>query len=106
VNTWYHIAFVRTGTTFRTFLDGSQLGADYTDADAVPDLVSVAQIGGYGLAGANYLNGWLDEFRISKGIARWTSNFTPSTSAPTGDSNTVLLLHMDGADGSNTFIDG
>jgi hypothetical protein len=24
-------------------------------------------------------NGWLDEFRISKGIARWTSNFTPPT---------------------------
>ena len=25
--------------------------------------------------------GWLDEVRISKGIARWTSNFTPPTSA-------------------------
>ena len=29
--------------------------------------------------GTRPLNGWLDEFRISKGIARWTSNFTPPT---------------------------
>jgi len=24
-----------------------------------------------------YFNGWLDEFRLSKGIARWTADFTP-----------------------------
>jgi hypothetical protein len=53
-----------------------------------------------------YFKGWLDELRISKGVARWTSNFTPPTSAYTGDSGTVLLLHMDGADGSTAFIDG
>jgi hypothetical protein len=29
--------------------------------------------------GSNYFNGWIDEVRISKGIARWTSNFTPPT---------------------------
>jgi hypothetical protein len=31
--------------------------------------------------GTYAFNGWLDEFRISKGIARWTGNFAPPTSA-------------------------
>jgi hypothetical protein len=53
-----------------------------------------------------YFNGWIDEVRISKGIARWTSNFTPPT-APysVDDPNTVLVLHADGADASTTFTD-
>jgi hypothetical protein len=35
-----------------------------------------------------YLNGWLDEFRISKGIARWTDAFLPPTEAYTNDTVT------------------
>ena len=35
-------------------------------------------VGQYGTS-AWYLNGWIDEFRVSKGIAQWTSGFTPST---------------------------
>ena len=26
-------------------------------------------------------NGWIDELRVSKGIARWTADFTPPTAA-------------------------
>jgi hypothetical protein len=38
---------------------------------------------------------YLDEMRISN-TARWTSNFTPATSAYTTDANTKLLVHGDG----------
>ena len=55
--------------------------------------------------GAYSNNGYIDEFRISKGIARWTSNFTPPTEAYTTDLYTKLLLHMDGTNGSTTFTD-
>ena len=48
--------------------------------------------------------GYLDELRISK-TARYTGNFTPSTSAFTNDSDTKLLLHMDGANDGTTFTD-
>jgi hypothetical protein len=104
-STWYHVALVRSGSSWYIFQDGTQVGTTGSDSDSVPDYAGSLYIGQYGGGGA-YFNGWLDELRISKGVARWTSNFTPSTSGLTGDSNTVLLLHMDGADGSNTFIDG
>ena len=100
---WYHIALVRSGSSWSFYQDGSQLGATLTDSDAVPDLAAELHIGEFG--GWAQFNGWLDEFRVSKGVARWTSNFTPPTSAHVADLSTVLLLHMDGTDGSATFTD-
>jgi hypothetical protein len=104
-NTWYHFALVRSSGTFYVFQDGLQLGEVMSDADAIPDFNGLVRIGTR-TTSSELLNGWLDELRVSKGVARWTSNFTPPASAHTGDSNTVLLLHMDGADGSTTFSDG
>lgn len=103
-NTWYHIALARNGINWHLFQDGVQLGNTYVVGGSMPDLGAAFRIGS--LDGTTeFLKGWLDEFRISKGIARWTSNFTPPTSAYVADLSTVLLLHMDGADGSTTFTD-
>jgi len=102
-NTWYHIALVRNGNNFAIYQNGISLGS-VTDTDAVPDYGGTFQIGWFGDAGYMF-NGWLDEFRVSKGVARWTSNFTPPTAPYERDAYTVLLLHMDGTDGSQTFID-
>jgi hypothetical protein len=78
VNTWYHVALVRSGTSFYVFQGGTQVGTTVTDSDAWPDIAAQAQIGAYRVPiSGEYLNGWLDEFRVSKGVARWTSNFTP-----------------------------
>jgi hypothetical protein len=40
-------------------------------------------IGAWSEGAAQYFNGWIDEVRISKGIARWTSDFTLPTAAYT-----------------------
>jgi len=80
-NTWYHIALVRSGNIFKIFINGSQLGSDYTSSGTVPNLAANLTIGARPANSDLYLNGWLDEYRISKGIARWTSNFTPPTEA-------------------------
>jgi len=104
-NTWYHIALVRSSNSWYIFHDGTQLGTTDTDADSVPNFTTSLCLGYLDYSTGLHFNGWLDEFRVSKGIARWTSSFTPPTSAHTADSPAVLLLHMNGADGSTTFID-
>jgi hypothetical protein len=78
-NTWYHIAVVRTGNTFRMYLDGIQQGTDYINTDALFDRSAELDIGTLGSGYGYELAGYIDEFRWSKGIARWTSNFTPPT---------------------------
>jgi Concanavalin A-like lectin/glucanases superfamily len=93
LNTWYHMAYVRSGSTFYLFQDGSLI-TSVTNATAFPDLTSSLWLGAFPDS-TNFLDGWLDEFRISKGVARWTSNFTPPTTPYTTDAYTVLLLHME-----------
>lgn len=81
-NTWYHLAFIRNGSTALISINGvfqtlTEINA-FNSGD-VGNLSSALFIGQNGFPD-EYLDGWFDEFRISKGIARWTSNFTPSTS--------------------------
>lgn len=76
-NTWYHIAVARAGTNLRAFIDGAQIGSTLTNSD---NLTNTAQlwIGALNSGGAiQGFNGWLDELRITKGVARYTANFTP-----------------------------
>ena len=78
-NTWYHFALTRSGTSFRMFQDGTQVGDTATSSGAVVDNTGLAVIGADVHSG-QYLDGWIDEFRISKGIARWTIDFAKPTS--------------------------
>ena len=84
VNTgWHHVAFVRSGSTLKLFIDGVQEGGDVAITGSVNDSASVLAVGTEGAYTAAPWNGWIDEFRLSVGIARWTSSFTPPT-APYG----------------------
>lgn len=98
-NTWYHIAVVRYSGTTKLYLNGTQTGSTLSYTGAVGDGdISIGAVVG------QYMNGHIDEVRISD-TARYTANFTTPTSAFTNDANTKLLLHMDGADASTTFTD-
>lgn len=79
--TWHHFALVRSGNTFKMFLDGVQEGSTQTVSGSLATDAAAFIIGNYSDASSYPFNGFIDEFRISKGIARWTSNFTPP-SAP------------------------
>ncbi|MEA4849008.1 MAG: LamG domain-containing protein [Clostridiaceae bacterium] len=75
---WYHIAIVRNGSYFRIYRNGTQ--GDYnTSSQALAVMTSPLSIGKRLDTTGTYFKGWIDEMRISKGIARWTSNFTPPT---------------------------
>jgi hypothetical protein len=101
--TWHHVAWSRSGSSNKVFINGTQVGTTFTDStNYTNDRVQVARVFS---GSALYFNGAIDEVRVSKGIARWTSNFTVPTSPHTSDANTSLLLHMDGTSGSTTFTD-
>lgn len=80
-STWYHLALVKQGTTgYKFFVNGTQTGAIQTDTDPMPYFSAELWIGrGYNGVTNYYHNGWVKEPRLSKGVARWTSNFTPPT---------------------------
>jgi hypothetical protein len=78
---WHHVALVRTGNTMKLFVDGTQEGGDVAFASSINSIATKLSVGRLGEADYGYFTGWIDEFRISKGIARWTAGFTPPTSA-------------------------
>ena len=101
VNTWNHLAISRNGSSWYGFLNGTQVGATQTNTFTMTDVDDALEIGGPGWLGQPFI-GYIDEFRISNS-ARYTANFTPTVH--TTDANTVLLLHMDGANNGTTFTD-
>lgn len=80
---WYHFALTRASGSTRLFVNGSQEGATFTDTTNYSVGASTyPRIGSDG--GGKDLNGWMDEIRIIKGTAAWTSNFT-APAAPYSD---------------------
>lgn len=75
-NVWHHFAFVRSGNTKYVFIDGiKEAEVSYTSSlyeNTTDDLY----VGSEADNGA-YFDGYIDELRVSKGIARWTENFVP-----------------------------
>jgi hypothetical protein len=101
-STWYHVAFVRSGSTLTLYINGvsdgvATLTVDYNTSTSFflghsPELVA-----------GRYWNGYISNFRMVKGTAVYTSNFTPSTTPLTAITNTSLLLNtVSGA----AFTDG
>lgn len=81
LNAWNHIALTRSGTSTRVFINGNQTGSTYTDSTNYLGSVGRPIIGATGFfAPADYFTGYMDEIRITKGVARYTANFTPPTS--------------------------
>lgn len=77
-NTWYHVTVSRSSGTTKMFVNGIKAGSDYVDSNSY--LISGPIIGDFVLGGYVF-NGYIDDLRITKGIARYTSNFTPPTRA-------------------------
>jgi len=99
VDTWYHLAVTRSGSAFRMFLNGTQEDS-MTDSNDMSSSNGGVQDGirlGTINAALNYpVNGYLSDLRITKGVARYTSNFTAPTTAfstSAGDINKQILIN-------------
>jgi hypothetical protein len=82
VNTWYHLAYVRSSGSGKLYLDGAQVGS--TTSNSYNSAARSFYIGATN-TGANPWSGYIDDFRITKGVARFTANFTPATSELTAN---------------------
>jgi hypothetical protein len=75
---WYFISISKASGSTKMFVDGTQVGSTYTDSNNY--LNSRTVIGGSAFTlGAGGLNGFIDDLRITKGVARYTANFTAPT---------------------------
>ncbi len=92
---WHHLAVVKAGNTLMQFVDGVERGSWSVsgNVNSNGDLV-VGQFNG--LVSQRYFRGNIDELRITKGLVRWTENFTPPAGPGGADGFTSLLLHFDG----------
>ena len=79
-STWYHIAAVRNGSSFKIFVDGVER-ASTTNTSALYNATNAFTIGAESDGQQQAMNGYLDDLRITKGVARYSSSFTPPTSA-------------------------
>lgn len=82
VGTWSHIALVRSNGVMTFYINGVS-SASLSDSEAVTTDGTIL-IGKHDIRDDMYLNGKIDEFRVSS-VARWTSNFTPPTEAYPND---------------------
>ena len=96
-NQWYHYAWVRNGTAFTLYKDGTAQSATTTSSSSITPTVNGWSFGNHRSESSRYFNGFMDRIRISD-TARYTSNFTPSTTAFSSDSNTLLLVQSNQTD--------
>lgn len=80
-NTWTYLAYVRNGTTWTWYINGVASG---TGSETGANLTFTTQSTFVGYGGEAYFtpfNGYIEDMRVTKGVARYTSNFTPPVRA-------------------------
>jgi hypothetical protein len=84
INTWTHIAVTKASGSMRIFVNGTQVNTTYTDSSTYTCTEPVKiGINGYDNSSYPFL-GYMDDYRITNGYARYTANFTaPTVAFPT-----------------------
>jgi hypothetical protein len=104
---WAHFAFVRTSGVFKTFINGVQ---DISVSNTTSYNGTYAQFAAWRFGGYDSsLNGYMQDVRITKGVARYTANFSVPTAAfPTYGTNILAVdyLVVAGGGGGGTYVGG
>jgi hypothetical protein len=99
LNSWVHLAICRSGTTLKIFQNGVET-LSRTDSSNLTGTSTGSVTIARATQGIAYINGYLSNFRIVKGTAVYTANFTVPTTPLTAISGTSLLTCQ-----SSQFID-
>jgi hypothetical protein len=79
-STWNHYAITRSGTTLKAFVNGTQVASSTASNNLNLAATTQSWIGAIS-SSAGTFNGYIDDLRITKGVARYTANFTAPTAA-------------------------
>jgi hypothetical protein len=103
-NVWQHIAIVRANGVVRIFVNGLQVGSTTLGASNTYSNLTW-RLGQFKDSNTNAtgLLGYVDEFRVSN-AARYAGDFQPANYPFDVDSNTMLLLHFNGSNDSQSFV--
>jgi hypothetical protein len=112
-NSWYHVAYVRTGGVGKIYIDGLQRASF---ADTTTYLETTFKIG-YAAFNSGWFNGYISNLRYVNGTAVFTGNFTPQTTtlgntqsagsniAAITSGSTLLSLQYRVGENNHRFID-
>ena len=94
LNVWTHLAMVKSSAGVDIYVNGVKSSTTHTISGTPQSSTGTSfTIGAYT---NGFYNGYIDELRITNGIARYTSNFTPSTTQfldSTGDANSSVVVN-------------
>jgi hypothetical protein len=90
LNTWYHVAVDFDGTKYRAYVNGVMIGSS-TTLRTIADGGVHLSIGANGGGVAFFTDGWWDELRITKGVARYAIDSGPATWNPSDKSINIAL---------------
>ena len=106
-NTWIHFALCRSGTSFRVFKNGTQIGTTITNSTNFNDSTNALRIGNETAASSGAaFKGYITNFRWTKGQALYTTNFTRPAAPLSASANTSLLLLASSAGAATTDSSG
>ena len=83
-NVWTHIALVRNGSTITQYINGNSDGTFNVGSASINQSSIVYTLGTGGDYQSDFYQGYMSDFRVTKGLARYTANFTPPTAALQG----------------------
>jgi hypothetical protein len=78
-NAWHHIAVSRSSGVTKIYVDGTSIASHSTSIDfslSNPFVIGYAYTNG---SGADPIQGWIQDFRVTIGKPIYTANFTPPT---------------------------
>jgi sugar lactone lactonase YvrE len=79
---WYHLAVTRNGNNFDLWVDGSSDATTVSNSGTITEPTTKIEIGAVTTNSLNRsFNGYLDDLRVTKGVARYAANFTPPIKA-------------------------
>ena len=101
---WGHIAISCDGTYHRLFFNGV-LAPSLITAYKQPYEGDQIIIGGKKLYGSiyNFINAYIDDFRVTKGVAKYTEDFIPPDRTKIQNNQASLKFGASGTDNNNPF---